>query len=60
MLEKFPSYIDNRASEMPQDILQEMLKIQYMKPKGRRSIFIIINKVRFDAEVVEDSLQSFH
>ena len=35
MLENFPSYINNRASEMPQDILQEMKKIQYMKPKGR-------------------------
>ena len=35
MLENFPSYINNRASEMPQDILQEMKKIQYMKPEGR-------------------------
>ena len=35
MLDNFPAYINNRASEMPQDILQEMEKIQYIKPKGR-------------------------
>ena len=38
ILENFPSYINNRASEMPQDILQEMKKIQYMTPKGRPHI----------------------
>ena len=47
MLENFPSYINNRASEMPQDILQGMKKIQYMKPKGRPP-YININQVRFD------------
>ena len=34
-LENFPAYIKNRVDSMPADILQEMEKIQFLKPKGR-------------------------
>ena len=34
-LENFPSYIKNRLESMPLEILKEMYKIQYLKPKGR-------------------------